>query len=42
MPRIVEHMSVEELGARYRGAQDATEARHTQVNRPGFVGGSNP
>ena len=31
MPRIVEHMSVEELGARYRGAQDVTEARHTQV-----------
>jgi transposase len=31
MPRIVEHMSVEELGARYRGAQDATEARHTQA-----------
>ena len=31
MARIVEHMSVEELGARYRGAQDATEARHTQA-----------
>ncbi|CAA9233158.1 MAG: hypothetical protein AVDCRST_MAG04-1227 [uncultured Acetobacteraceae bacterium] len=31
MARIVEHLSVEELGARYRGAQDATEARHTQA-----------
>ena len=31
MARIVEHMSVEELGARYRAAQDATEARHTQA-----------
>ena len=31
MARIVEHMSVEELGARCRGAQDATEARHTQA-----------
>ncbi len=31
MARIVEHMSIEELGARYRAAQDATEARHTQA-----------
>ncbi|MBW3656930.1 MAG: winged helix-turn-helix domain-containing protein [Gemmatimonadetes bacterium] len=31
MARIVEHLSVEELGARYRAAQDATEARHTQA-----------
>ena len=31
MARIVEHMSVEELGAHYRGARDATEARHTQA-----------
>ena len=31
MARIVEHSSVEELGARHRGAQDATEARHTQA-----------
>src|SRR5918998_6527272 len=31
MARIVEHLSVEELAARYRGAQDATEARHTQA-----------
>src|SRR3712207_725543 len=31
MARIVEHMSVEQLGARYRGARDATEARHTQA-----------
>jgi len=31
MARIVEHLSVEELGARCRGAQDATEARHTQA-----------
>ena len=31
MARIVKHMSVEELGARYRAAQDATEARHTQA-----------
>ena len=31
MARIAEHLVVEELGARYRGAQDATEARHTQA-----------
>jgi tRNA isopentenyl-2-thiomethyl-A-37 hydroxylase MiaE len=31
MARIVEHLSVAELGARYRGARDATEARHFQA-----------
>ena len=28
MARIVEHLPVEELEARYRAARDATEARH--------------
>ena len=31
MARIVEHLSVAELGARYRAARDATEARHYQA-----------
>ena len=31
MARIVEHLSVGELGARYRAARDATEARHFQA-----------
>ena len=31
MAHIVEHLSVEELEARYRTAQDATEARHFQA-----------
>jgi transposase len=31
MARIVEHLSVEELEARYRAARDVTEARHTQA-----------
>jgi Winged helix-turn helix len=31
MTRIVEHLSVAELGRRYRAAQDVTEARHTQA-----------
>src|SRR5215213_6482382 len=31
MARIVEHLSVEELEARYRAARDATEARHYQA-----------
>jgi transposase len=31
MARIVEHLSVAELGARYRAARDATEARHFQA-----------
>ena len=31
MAHIVEHLSVEELEARYRAAQDATEARHFQA-----------
>ena len=31
MARIVEHMPVEELEARYRAARDATEARHFQA-----------
>src|SRR5919107_781054 len=31
MGRIVGHLSVEELEARYRAAQDATEARHFQA-----------
>ena len=28
---IIEHLSIEALGQRYRAAQDATEARHTQA-----------
>src|SRR5919199_4697360 len=31
MARIVEHLSVAELEARYRAARDATEARHHQA-----------
>ena len=31
MTRIIEHLSVAELEQRYRAAQDATEARHTQA-----------
>ena len=31
MARIVGHLSVEELEARYRAARDATEARHVQA-----------
>ena len=31
MAHIVEHLPVEELERRYRAAQDATEARHTQA-----------
>ena len=31
--RIVEHPAIEELEARYRAAQDATEARHVQAIR---------
>ena len=31
MARIVEHLSVEELEARYRTARDVTEARHLQA-----------
>jgi transposase len=31
MARIVDHLSVEELEARYRAARDVTEARHTQA-----------
>ena len=31
MARIVEHLSVEELEARYRAARDVTEARHVQA-----------
>src|ERR671910_736400 len=31
MARIVEHLSVEELEARYRAARDVTEARHLQA-----------
>src|SRR5215213_5101676 len=31
MARIVEHLSVAELAARYRAARDATTARHTQA-----------
>ncbi len=31
MARIVGHLPVEELGARYRAARDATEARHFQA-----------
>src|ERR671913_1661521 len=31
MARIVDHLPVEELEARYRAARDATEARHVQA-----------
>jgi hypothetical protein len=31
MARIIGHLSVDELAARYRAARDATEARHTQA-----------
>ena len=31
MARIVDHLPLEELAARYRAARDATEARHTQA-----------
>ena len=31
MARIVEHLPVEELEARYRAARDVTEARHFQA-----------
>src|ERR671912_241663 len=31
MARIVDHLSVAELEARYRGARDVAEARHTQA-----------
>src|SRR4028118_1235749 len=31
MARIVEHLPVEELEARYRASHDATEARHLQA-----------
>src|SRR3712207_5131132 len=31
MARIVEHLSIEDLEARYRAARDATEARHFQA-----------
>src|SRR5215218_3693883 len=31
MARIVEHLSVAELEARYRAARDVTEARHAQA-----------
>ena len=31
MARIVEHLPVEELEARYRAARDVTEARHAQA-----------
>jgi hypothetical protein len=31
MARIVDHLPLEELEARYRAARDATEARHTQA-----------
>ena len=33
MARIVGHLSIEELDARYRAARDATEARHYQAIR---------
>ena len=33
MARIVEHLSVTELEARYRAARDVTEARHFQAIR---------
>ena len=31
MARIVEHLPIEELEARYRAARDVTEARHVQA-----------
>jgi hypothetical protein len=31
MAHIVEHLPLDELEARYRGSQDATEARHLQA-----------
>ena len=31
MARIVEHLPIEELEARYRAARDVTEARHLQA-----------
>src|SRR3712207_7537603 len=31
MARIVEHLSIEDLEARYRAARDAAEARHFQA-----------
>ena len=31
MARIVEHLPIEELEARYRAARDVTEARHYQA-----------
>jgi hypothetical protein len=31
MARIVDHLPLEELEARYRAARDATDARHTQA-----------
>ena len=31
MARIVDHLPLAELEARYRAARDATEARHTQA-----------
>jgi hypothetical protein len=31
MARIVDHLPLEELEARYRAARDATEARHNQA-----------
>lgn len=31
MARIVDHLSVEQLEARYRAARDVTEARHTRA-----------
>src|SRR5215218_4701192 len=31
MARIIDHLPVEELEARYRAARDATEARHFQA-----------
>src|SRR3954467_5378380 len=31
MARIVGHLSIAELGSRYRASQDATEARHLQA-----------
>jgi hypothetical protein len=34
MARIVEHLPIEELEARYRAAEAVTEARHTQAIRP--------
>ena len=34
MARIVDHLPLEELEARYRAARDVAEARHTQAIRP--------